>query len=129
MRLSRGTALMFQRARSATGPWRRLPDQADQVDLFNTYCITVSTGQTVFGGVHTAEFVTPPTGTFRLSPKTPACPGSRPASTSTSKSRPSPESESAGRGLSLGRGRGELEDARFRRHDKRHAQNHQFRVA
>lgn len=84
MRLSRGTARMFQRARSATGPWRRLPDQAD---LFNNaYCITVSTGQTVFGGFRTAEFVTPPTSTFRLSPKTPACPGSRPASTSTFKS-------------------------------------------
>jgi hypothetical protein len=33
-----GIALMFQRARSAAGPWRGLPGQAD---LFNnTYCIT-----------------------------------------------------------------------------------------
>lgn len=49
-----GIAVMFQRGRSAPEPW---PGSPDETNLFNnTYCITVGSGETVYGGLRAVSF-------------------------------------------------------------------------
>jgi hypothetical protein len=49
-----GVVVMFQRTRSDPDPWAGDPNETE---LFNnTYCITVGSGQTVYGGLKSVEF-------------------------------------------------------------------------
>ena len=49
-----GLAVMFQRTRSAADPW---PGDPAETELFNnTYCITLGSGETVYGGLKSIEF-------------------------------------------------------------------------
>ena len=62
-----GIAVMFQRTRSAADPW---PGDPDETELFNnTYCITVGSGQTVYGGLKSIEFVTDREAVIHIDPR------------------------------------------------------------
>lgn len=61
-----GVAVMFQRTRSAPDPW---PGDPGETQLFNnTYCITVGSGQTVYGGLKSVEFATDREAVIRIDP-------------------------------------------------------------
>ncbi|MBR7828153.1 hypothetical protein KDK95_17685 [Actinospica sp. MGRD01-02] len=61
-----GIAVVFQRTRSAPDPW---PGDPGETELFNnTYCVTVGSGQAVYGGLKSIEFVTDRDAVIRIDP-------------------------------------------------------------
>ncbi|BDT91467.1 MULTISPECIES: Imm10 family immunity protein [Nocardia] len=62
-----GIAVMFQRTRSDPDPWQGDPNETELFD--NTYCITVGSGQTVYGGLKKVEFTDDSTAVIEIDPE------------------------------------------------------------